>query len=65
MKDFKNYNLVDNGNYYTTYYFYKYKDFLIALEKAEQDNKYSEKYTYSVGARTLEDLKDYFYITIF
>jgi hypothetical protein len=75
MKDFlrekiKNCSLFENADkigkseIHSTYYFLRLKDFEKALDKATADNRNIYCYSYSVGAKMLDDLKEYFYITI-
>lgn len=62
-KLFDNVNIIDEANYYTTYYFLEYSHFLKALEKINASIKYNKR-DFSVGTRLLDDFEEYFYITI-
>lgn len=63
-KLFENYDKIGKSDIHITYYFKKYKDFLKALEQAERDNRNVNAYSYTAKAKTIDDLQDYFCITI-
>ena len=62
---FENYDRIGESNLHQTYYFLTAKAFNAAMEKATADNRNVEIYSYSVGAKELDDMKTYFYITIY
>jgi hypothetical protein len=61
---FENFDKLGKSQVHNSYYFLKLKDFENALIQAHKDNFNKVAYNYSVGARILDDLKEYFYITI-
>lgn len=61
---FENYDKIGESDHFRTYYFLKEKNFNAALDKATADNRNVNKYSYSAGAKMLDDMETYFYITI-
>lgn len=61
---FENADKIGKSEIHSTYYFLRLKDFEKALDKATADNRNMNCYAYSVGVKMLDDLKEYFYITV-
>lgn len=61
---FENADKIGKSTIHASYYFLRYADFSKALDKAVEKNRNVQKYTYSVGVKMLDDMKEYFYITV-